>query len=293
VAKDIVAICEANFKIWRYQSCYLCPQDFPRDSLEDQKKLHGIVLFYQKIPYVPPSSAEASLVLYTKQITETVAIALVSHEGERYFLRQDASGAEKVISLVEIDVDYKTMDPFALNAYLEQTTFRLAPLSDGSYKLYICGVVKGGMMPGSTRVLCENLGIGDPNVEDTVVADRILAVLPQGTYSSISVQTQNYQFPGTAQAKPTRVIHVKVTYWEWAVRIFQALADQPIQRINENRAVQGILGSTQPPDTLATQKAYKKMYEFEIRVSVDLESFNFEPKASRAVAATEGRCAIL
>lgn len=300
IQETIEKIVQQNYAAWKYSGfCFYpskalskCP--FPE---QDAKRLHALFLFYQKAPE-DTSFPLNQPTLYTQQISQEASISVVQKEGQfEFFVSKPGDELLSKISEIACDAPYQTLSVDALISYLSQSHLKLVELSDKTFKLYIHPSLPGGMQaePEKTEVeLCTDLGIQDNNVSDAAISDKILAaVRDTDTYSSVSVQTMQYQFPGTQISVRTRVIDATVGKWDGLMNVLRVLVCKRISGINTNRAVRAILGSGNQTDIEHLQKTFKGNYRFRIYISYDdVQNLYFEHTPSAITAAADS-CVIL
>jgi len=224
------------------------------------------------------------------------SIGLMYENGMHQFYLRHSGKLERIQQIVA-DFSLDHIPTPKLLRCIQMTYPRLVQFNDGSFKLYLRTRGPLGGMTEQKLQLCRNLQIGDDAVEDAIVADNLIEAAASPTrhsFSSVTVQTIDYIYPGKSTPKRVREIIVQVGNWDWFVNVIKALVSQPITGVNTDRAVQAILGSKDVPNCEAMIKAYKKNYGFRIFVSYDLQNFYFQPIESSFTSSSEGflRCII-
>ena len=147
------------------------------------------------------------------------------------------------------------------------------------------------------EVCCRNLDICNCAIDDSIVADRIIAKCPPRTYSKILVRTTEHCFRinfGEA-AEPSRMIQFQPTSRESAWNLLNIIFQQTTSKtVNVNRTIQGLLGSLDQKDIDAAHSAYWQNFIITIYVSMG-GSFTVAMKGEQEAVTQKisGACTLL
>lgn len=181
----------------------------------------------------------------------------------------------KKYTIDEVDAPflYRHVPVGTLISALGQMHLKMSVMSDATRKLWICPRLLGGMpllMEENDRLLAEQLGIFDRNVDSKIVSDRIIAKLPSDVYESIGVHMLQHQFAGRADAIAVRRVCLGPRTVQFAVNILKALAfRRELVSRGDNRVASAILGSQDPLDIKALENSFRNNATLEVYYSLE------------------------
>lgn len=192
----------------------------------------------------------------------------------------------------EVSSDIPLFDLSSRPSLLSSVYPRMATRLDGSHSLSLRIRLRGGIggqTDAADRTLGQALGVDNAATTDKTIARAIQSVLPQGTYSSVSVQTiQNYDF-GLGTKKNARRIEVSLSAGEGFVLFFKSIGyvftgnpDFQGPALSLNSTTSAILGSTDPLDVAELRKAYRQGATLWFYLSTDLSTIEFAGHLSQS-----------
>ncbi len=191
-------------------------------------------------------------------INLAVTNILVNREKDESFFSIVSGNTVQKIQEVVADFPYKQFSISTLRSILPTMHSRVVCLSDGSRKLYLHARLLGGGLPEGDLQRAEQLGIYNPDIADKQVATNILNVIGDSTYSSVFVDTRDYQFMGRRASHPSRMISLTPGAWQFFVNVMKVLVyKQDHHRPNGNAVVSAVLGSNDPDDLAWLEASFR------------------------------------
>ena len=192
-------------------------------------------------------------------INLAVTNILVNREKDESFFSIVSGNTVQKIQEVVADFPYKQFPISTLRSILPTMHSRVVCLSDGSRKLYLHARLLGGGLPEEDLQRAAQLGIYNPDITDKQVAANVLSVIGDSTYSSIFVDTREYQFMGGREnLHLSRMISLTPGAWKFFVNVMKVLINKRDYHIpNGNGVVSAVLGSNDPDDLASLEASFR------------------------------------